>query len=280
MKLIVEDHWQTDQKLIDRLFFEQLVDYLINRAGQLPTLRDIKQTFPNVKVDRAMENYIRLGLIARSERRYKLLVPIYLQAETDDVIQSKFDQAKVMIAPWPKEKRRAWFFYQGQQLANHPQLYLTDSDSPLLVFRELIHEQLKVYELSDEEYDKTMPAYFTAMRSEAEKRYEQFSYLGDVDPSYYLDQVAVLFEKLRTNPKRVRPSIFLKSLVDFGFLTEDCQLVASSPSKTDSPSQEDEILVDCSQFEQRSILGQLWHFFEDGAYSIVEQGDYQYATRL
>lgn len=280
MKLIVEDNWQKNHSLLRDTFFEGVASFLTNRKEKPPTLREIKSRFPEVKVDRAIEEYIQLGLIARSDRRYQLIVPVYNALSSNELIEKKVASLKTILAEWSVESRRAWFVLQGQRLKKEPQVYFVEEMMELFYFRELCSDQLIVQELADEPYAKTIPAYFSALREGDASLYEPFAYLGDVNTEYYLDQLAVLFEKARKQSRRIRPTIFLQSLVDFGFLTDTFVLRSVVEMTTQTPIQQasfakaDACVAELTNFEKRRIFVELWHFFEKAPLTIVHQDEW------
>ena len=68
-------------RLTRQPFFIDLVDYLDQHDDVI--LREIKAQFPDVAVDKLMEEYIKAGLILRANKRYSLNLP-FLES-TDDL---------------------------------------------------------------------------------------------------------------------------------------------------------------------------------------------------
>ena len=68
-------------RLTRQPFFVGLVDYLDQHDDVI--LREIKAQFPEVAVDKLMEEYIKEGLIRRKNKRYSLNLP-FLES-TDDL---------------------------------------------------------------------------------------------------------------------------------------------------------------------------------------------------
>ena len=60
-------------RLTRQPFFIDLVDYLDQHDDVI--LREIKAQFPDVAVDKLMEEYIKAGLILRENKRYFLNLP-------------------------------------------------------------------------------------------------------------------------------------------------------------------------------------------------------------
>ena len=60
-------------RLTRQPFFRNLVDYLDQHDDVI--LRQIKAQFPDVAVDKLMEEYIKAGLILREKKRYYLNLP-------------------------------------------------------------------------------------------------------------------------------------------------------------------------------------------------------------
>ena len=75
-------------RLTRQPFFRDLVDYLDQHDDVI--LREIKAQFPEVTVDKLLEEYIKAGLILRENKRYYLNLPFLESTESLELDQEVF----------------------------------------------------------------------------------------------------------------------------------------------------------------------------------------------
>ena len=75
-------------RLTRQPFFRDLVDYLDQHDDVI--LREIKAQFPEVAVDKLLEEYIKAGLILRENKRYYLNLPFLEFTESLELDQEVF----------------------------------------------------------------------------------------------------------------------------------------------------------------------------------------------
>ena len=75
-------------RLTRQPFFIDLVDYLDQHDDVI--LREIKAQFPDVAVDKLMEEYIKAGFILRKNKRYYLNIPMLETLDSLELDQEIF----------------------------------------------------------------------------------------------------------------------------------------------------------------------------------------------
>ena len=75
-------------RLTRQPFFEDLINYLDQHADVI--LREIKAQFPDVPVDKYLEEYIKAGLILRENKRYYLNLPFLESTESLELDREVF----------------------------------------------------------------------------------------------------------------------------------------------------------------------------------------------
>lgn len=75
-------------RLTRQPFFRDLVDYLDQHDDVI--LREIKAQFPEIPVDKYLEEYIKAGLILRENKRYYLNLPFLESAKSLALDQEVF----------------------------------------------------------------------------------------------------------------------------------------------------------------------------------------------
>ena len=75
-------------RLTRQPFFRDLVNYLDKHDDVI--LREIKAQFPEVPVDKYLEEYIKAGLILRENKRYYLNLPFLESTESLELDQEVF----------------------------------------------------------------------------------------------------------------------------------------------------------------------------------------------
>lgn len=187
-------------KLTRQSFFQELINYL--QMHDEVTLRQIKRDFPEIpKLDRAIEDYVQAGYVARQDKRYTLTLPLLEKAE-----QVSFDDMVFVDTHSPAyDNLLALTFYT--QLAN--------------VTNQVILEEKTDFARSQ----LTMSNYFHKLRTALPLSPDQeklYAILGDVNQEYALKYMTAFLLKFERKAvvKQKRPDIFVQALVLLGYLEQ------------------------------------------------------------
>ena len=187
-------------RLTRQPFFIDLVDYLDRHDDVI--LREIKAQFPDVSVDKLMEEYIKAGLILRENKHYSLNLP-FLES-TDD-------------------------------LALDQEIFVRE-DSPVYqdlvekTFETELHNQTNaaiLIEHADFARQKmTLSNYFYKVKNQyplTEAQQKLYDILGDVNPEYVLKYMTTFLLKFLKKDQLMqkRRDIFVDSLVVLGYIVQN-----------------------------------------------------------
>ena len=187
-------------RLTRQPFFIDLVDYLDQHDDVI--LREIKAQFPDVSVDKLMEEYIKAGLILRENKHYSLNIP-FLES-TDDLALDK-------------------------------EIFVRE-DSPVYqdlvekIFETELHNQTNaaiLIEHTDFARQKmTLSNYFYKVKNQyplTEAQQKLYDILGDVNPEYALKYMTTFLLKFLKKDQLIqkRRDIFVDSLVVLGYIVQN-----------------------------------------------------------
>ena len=187
-------------RLTRQPFFIDLVDYLDRHDDVI--LREIKAQFPDVAVDKLMEEYIKAGLILRENKHYSLNLP-FLES-TDDLALDK-------------------------------EIFVRE-DSP--VYQDLVEKTFEtelrnqtnaaiLIEHTDFARQKmTLSNYFYKVKNQyplTEAQQKLYDILGDVNPEYVLKYMTTFLLKFLKKDQLMqkRRDIFVDSLVVLGYIVQN-----------------------------------------------------------
>ncbi|EKS16757.1 DUF1803 domain-containing protein [Streptococcus sp. F0441] len=187
-------------RLTRQPFFIDLVDYLDQHDDVI--LREIKAQFPDVSVDKLMEEYIKAGLILRENKHYSLNLP-FLES-TDDLALDK-------------------------------EIFVRE-DSP--VYQDLVEKTFEtelrnqtnaaiLIEHTDFARQKmTLSNYFYKVKNQyplTEYQQKLYDILGDVNPEYVLKYMTTFLLKFLKKDQLIqkRRDIFVDSLVVLGYVVQN-----------------------------------------------------------
>ena len=187
-------------RLTRQPFFWDLVDYLDRHDDVI--LREIKAQFPEIPVDKFLEEYIKAGLILRENKRYYLNLP---------------------------------FLESTESLALDQEVFVRD-DSP--IYQEILEKDFKtelrnqtnaaiLEEHTDFAREKmTLSNYFYKVKfqySLTEEQQKLYAVLGDVNPKYALKYMTTFLLKFLKKDQLMqkRPDIFVDSLVLLGYIVQN-----------------------------------------------------------
>ena len=187
-------------RLTRQPFFGELIRYLDQHNDVI--LREIKAQFPDVAVDKLMEEYIKVGLIRRENKRYFLNLP---------------------------------FLESTDNLALDQEIFIRE-DSP--VYHALLEQRFEtelrnqtnaaiLVEKTDFARTKmTLSNYFYKVKHQyplTEKQQELYAILGDVNPEYALKYMTTFLLKFLKKDQLMqkRRDIFVESLVVLGYIVQN-----------------------------------------------------------
>ena len=187
-------------RLTRQPFFRDLVDYLDQHDEVI--LREIKAQFPEIPVDKFLEEYIKAGLILRENKRYYLNLPFLESTESLELDQEVF-------------VREDSEFYQ--ELKN--KVFQTE-------LRNTTNAAILVEETDFERNAQTLSNYFYKVAQQyplTEEQEKLYAILGDVNPEYALKYMTTFLLKFLKKDQLIqkRRDIFVDSLVLLGYIVQN-----------------------------------------------------------
>ena len=187
-------------RLTRQPFFKDLVDYLDQHDEVI--LREIKAHFPEVAVDKFLEEYIKAGLILRENKRYYLNLPFLESTESLELDQEVFVRDDSPI-------------YQ-EILEKHFQTELRNQTNAAILkeYTDFAREKM------------TLSNYFYKVKHQyplTEEQQALYGILGDVNPEYALKYMTTFLLKFLKKDQLMqkRPDIFVDSLVLLGYIVQN-----------------------------------------------------------
>ena len=187
-------------RLTRQPFFWDLVDYLDRHDDVI--LREIKAQFPEVAVDKLLEEYIKAGLILRENKRYYLNLPFLESTESLELDQEIFVRDDSPI-------------YQ-EILEKHFQTELRNQTNAAILkeYTDFAREKM------------TLSNYFYKVKFQyplTEEQQRLYEILGDVNPEYALKYMTTFLLKFLKKDQLMqkRPDIFVDSLVLLGYIVQN-----------------------------------------------------------
>ena len=187
-------------RLTRQPFFRDLVDYLDQHDDVI--LREIKAQFPEVLVDKYLEEYIKAGLILRENKRYYLNLPFLESTESLELDQEVFVRDDSPI-------------YQ-EILEKHFQTELRNQTNAAILkeYTDFAREKM------------TLSNYFYKVKHQyplTEEQQALYGILGDVNPEYALKYMTTFLLKFLKKDQLMqkRRDIFVDSLVLLGYIVQN-----------------------------------------------------------
>ena len=187
-------------RLTRQSFFRDLVDYLDQHDDVI--LREIKAQFPEVAVDKLLEEYIKAGLILRENKRYYLNLPFLESTESLELDQEVFVRDDSPI-------------YQ-EILEKHFQTELRNQTNAAILkeYTDFAREKM------------TLSNYFYKVKHQyplTEEQQALYGILGDVNPEYALKYMTTFLLKFLKKDQLMqkRRDIFVDSLVLLGYIVQN-----------------------------------------------------------
>lgn len=187
-------------RLTRQPFFRDLVDYLDQHDDVI--LREIKAQFPEVPVDKYLEEYIKAGLILRENKRYYLNLPFLESTESLELDLEVFVRDDSPI-------------YQ-EILEKHFQTELRNQTNAAILeeYTDFAREKM------------TLSNYFYKVKHQyplTEEQQALYGILGDVNPEYALKYMTTFLLKFLKKDQLMqkRRDIFVDSLVLLGYIVQN-----------------------------------------------------------
>ena len=187
-------------RLTRQPFFRDLIAYLDQHDDVI--LREIKAQYPEVAVDKYLEEYIKAGLILRENKRYYLNLPFLESTESLELDREVFVREESSVYQELQEK-----LFQTE-LRNH-------TNAALLV------------EKTDFAREKmTLSNYFYKVKHQyplTVQQQELYGILGDVNPEYALKYMTTFLLKFlkKDQVQQKRRDIFVDSLEILGYIRKN-----------------------------------------------------------
>ena len=187
-------------RLTRQPFFRDLVDYLDQHDDVI--LREIKAQFPEVAVDKLLEEYIKAGLILRENKRYYLNLPFLESTESLALDQEVFVRDDSHV-------------YQ-EILDKHFQTELRNQTNVAILEEHTDFAREKM----------TLSNYFYKVKFQyplTEEQQRLYEILGDVNPKYALKYMTTFLLKFLKKDQLMqkRRDIFVDSLVLLGYIVQN-----------------------------------------------------------
>lgn len=187
-------------RLTRQPFFGELIRYLDKHEDII--LREIKAQFPDIAVDKLMEDYIKAGFILRENKRYYLNLPFLESVDSLELDQQIFLREESPV-------------YQVLLEQSFETKLRNQTNAAILV------------EKTDFARTKmTLSNYFYKVKHQyplTEKQQEVYAILGDVNPEYALKYMTTFLLKFLKKDQLMqkRRDIFVDSLVVLGYIVQN-----------------------------------------------------------
>ena len=187
-------------RLTRQPFFRDLVDYLDQHDDVI--LREIKAQFPEIPVDKFLEEYIKAGLILRENKRYYLNLPFLESTEFLELDQEVFVRDDSPVYQEIQEKD-----FQTE-LRNQTNAAILEE------YTDFAREKM------------TLSNYFYKVKFQyplTEEQQRLYEILGDVNPEYALKYMTTFLLKFLKKDQLIqkRRDIFVDSLVLLGYIVQN-----------------------------------------------------------
>lgn len=187
-------------RLTRQPFFGELIRYLDQHDDVI--LWEIKAQFPEVAVDKLMEEYIKAGLIRRENKRYSLNLPFLESIDNLSLDQEIFIREDSSV-------------YQALLKKTFETELRNQTNAAILVERtDFAREKM------------TLSNYFYKVKNQyplTEKQQELYVILGDINPEYALKYMTTFLLKFLKKDQLMqkRRDIFVDSLVVLGYVVQN-----------------------------------------------------------
>ncbi|MDR2833453.1 MAG: DUF1803 domain-containing protein [Streptococcaceae bacterium] len=213
------------RRLINNSLFEQLYTYIF--AHEPVMLREIKQVISDVKMERMLDTMIDLGIVARKDRRYSILMKpqsTWKETKAIQVSIDKFSKESWTLGLFDYLQKHPLTFKEALFVEKNSQLEEKMNAFPITQVMNAPNGLLYFYSFSDIAHIKnTIGNYFENVAHEKPLSSQQekvYDLLGDASPDYTLKTYGIWLLKFLDKPiiKSKRSDIFLQSLVELEYL--------------------------------------------------------------
>ena len=187
-------------RLTRQPFFKDLINYLDQHNDVI--LREIKAQFPDVPVDKCLEEYIKAGLILRENKRYYLNLPFLDSTDSLELDQEVFvrDDSPVYQEIQEKDFKT--------ELRNQTNAAILEEHT------DFTREKM------------TLSNYFYKVKFQyplTEEQQRLYEILGDVNPEYALKYMTTFLLKFLKKDQLMqkRRDIFVDSLILLGYIVQN-----------------------------------------------------------
>lgn len=187
-------------RLTRQPFFRDLIDYLDQHDDVI--LREIKTQFPEVTVDKYLEEYIKASLILRENKRYYLNLPFLVSTESLELDQEVFVREESPIYQEILKKK-----FQTE-LRNQTNAAILEE------YTDFARQKM------------TLSNYFYKVKHQyplTAQQQELYGILGDVNPEYALKYMTTFLLKFlkKDQVQQKRRDIFVDSLEILGYIRKN-----------------------------------------------------------
>lgn len=187
-------------RLTRQPFFRDLIAYLDQHDDVI--LREIKAQYPEVAVDKYLEEYIKAGLILRENKRYYLNLPFLESTDSLELDQEVFVREDSPVYQELQEK-----LFQTE-LRNHTNATILEE------YTDFAREKM------------TLSNYFYKVKHQyplTVQQQELYGILGDVNPEYALKYMTTFLLKFlkKDQVQQKRRDIFVDSLEILGYIRKN-----------------------------------------------------------
>ena len=213
------NHKEAYQNLAHKPTFQQLCHYLFQHEAAI--LRDLKKEITNHDLEKTIDTAIKLQLVVRKDRRYRLLFPVVTPALVANIQEEKTFQLALQTLKKESDQNVLTALNYFNNLLEQDYFYgVTDAIS-FATATKLENEKLHLISCQLKDQTATLPGYFNALKkSELTEENSLYALLGDVELNYALDQFSYIIQRTYQK-KKVRPSIFRQALVMTDILAID-----------------------------------------------------------
>ena len=187
-------------RLTRQPFFRDLIAYLDQHDDVI--LREIKAQYPEVAVDKYLEEYIKAGLILREHKRYYISLPFLESTDSLELDQEVFVREDSPVYQELQEK-----LFQTE-LRNHTNATILEE------YTDFAREKM------------TLSNYFYKVKHQyplTVQQQELYGILGDVNPEYALKYMTTFLLKFlkKDQVQQKRRDIFVDSLEILGYIRKN-----------------------------------------------------------
>ena len=187
-------------RLTRQPFFRDLIAYLDQHDDVI--LREIKAQYPEVAVDKYLEEYIKAGLILREHKRYYISLPFLESTDSLELDQEVFVREDSPVYQELQEK-----LFQTE-LRNHTNATILGE------YTDFAREKM------------TLSNYFYKVKHQyplTVQQQELYGILGDVNPEYALKYMTTFLLKFlkKDQVQQKRRDIFVDSLEILGYIRKN-----------------------------------------------------------